>query len=99
MGGDTLTKENKMDYPIDKADAILEEWTVQVIPTRGIVVWGHIYGDKKGRFDNGDYVRTSLIKSVDFDTGLAQTLNTLYILGKQGDYRINGTDVSQGLFL
>ncbi|QGH74850.1 hypothetical protein MAL1_00104 [Bacteriophage DSS3_MAL1] len=42
------------------------------------VLWGHVYGDAKGRFPDGLFIRTSAI--VKIEDGIALTLNSAYRL-------------------
>ena len=45
------------------------------------IAWGNCYDDEKGRFRNGDYIRTSVILSFNPEARTIQTRNTLYKLG------------------
>jgi len=69
-----------MAYP---TQAHLEDWyTVRDKDgTRTII--GVISGDVKKRFPDGRRVRTSNVKWLSREFGQAQTLNTLYSLGKE----------------
>lgn len=58
----------------------LRNWKIHQHPTGPYQLAGNIYNDTKGRFNDGDYVVTSQIKSIDFENGVAQTRNTKYIL-------------------
>ncbi len=58
--------------------AILERW-VRV----GDVIIGEIYSDSKGRFVDGQVVRTSLIMGL--DKGIVTTLNSVYQQGAHRD--------------
>lgn len=70
-------------------DAVLKDWGWIEIPNRGHVLLGAIYDDKKGRFLDGNVVRTSLVEelfsSVALEKGIvhhyARTMNTMYKLG------------------
>lgn len=42
----------------------------------GDVLWGNIYGDVKGRFPDGHFVRTSLVQH--FDGDVVYTRNSTY---------------------
>lgn len=57
---------------------------VFVDPTEGIFcVAGEIYGDEKGRFEDGTYIWTSRCSNgINYDDHSVQTRNTLYKLGK-----------------
>lgn len=59
----------------------LENWEIQRF-TDGYAIWGNIYGDVNGRFQDGTLVRTSLVtKMLKEDTAI--TLNSIYKLGKK----------------
>ena len=64
---------------------VLEDW--KVIPILGRkVLLGYIYGDSKGRFEDGTIVRTSLLtgKTTDLKKGgIVTTLNSVYKLGNK----------------
>ena len=59
---------------MDDFDAILKGYT------EGPVYYGYIFEDKKGRFVDGTYIRTSMVVSI--KDGILQTLNTKYKLEK-----------------
>ncbi len=61
--------------------AKLENWTWK---SGDQIVWGHVYGDTQGRFDDGVRIHTSQIVDMDIEGGHVRTLNSLYILGKRG---------------
>ena len=44
-------------------------------------LYGEIYNDK--RFDDGTEIRTSMLKSINFEHMTAETQNTIYRLGKE----------------
>lgn len=51
--------------------------------------WGNLYGDSKGRWDDGTRIHTSLVKEKK-DCGdhyLLFTLNSVYILPKEEEHR------------
>lgn len=61
----------------------LENW---VWDERGIY-WGNIYEDSRGRFNDGTWIHTSLVKKEKknrIEGDLVKTLNSIYILGKPG---------------
>ena len=45
-------------------------------------LYGEIYDDEQGRFEDGKQVSTSSIQELNLDEGYAMTRNTKYILGK-----------------
>lgn len=57
-------------------DGKLENW-IQV----GAVIHGQIFNDRKLRFEDGEYIRTSYI--LEIKDGCAYTRNSVYELGKQ----------------
>ena len=57
----------------------LERWRIQRYP-QGVIYWGFIYGDTKGRFRDGAYIHTSLVEKREEQT--IYTLNSVYELGK-----------------
>jgi hypothetical protein len=74
-----------------KPQVVLDDWYIEVVgvenhsktlrPTyqyvlRGVIGKGHPY------LRAGDFIHTSLVKSIDFEIGVCETLNTLYLLGK-----------------
>ena len=44
----------------------------------GYIIWGHVHGDTKGRFEPGTFIRTSLVLKIEND--IAVTLNSAYRL-------------------
>ncbi len=48
-------------------------------------LYGEIYDDEKGRFENGTYISTSSIQELDLENNVAETKNTTYILGKPSE--------------
>jgi hypothetical protein len=59
----------------------LEQWSLNTI--FGVTyATGHVYGDTRGRFADGDFISTSQV--VEYSKGVKRliTLNTLYILGE-----------------
>jgi len=62
----------------------IENWTlISLGANNHYQITGQVYGDH--RCGNGDDIRTSSLKSIDFEKGKAQTLNTLYDLGDHAD--------------
>ena len=61
---------------------LFKKWRLQKAPDGYYVVVGEIYNDEKKRFKDGNYMRTSRIKSIDFETGIAITKNSVYNLEK-----------------
>ena len=59
-----------------QATAVLKNWSKV-----GQVIYGDIYGDTKGRFPDGTYIRTSRVMEVDED--FAYTMNSIYKLDKE----------------
>lgn len=60
-------------------DATLEDWKIEQIS--GVLrASGKVYGDKNGRFDDGDHITTSEI--TENGSGWIKTLNTTYALGQ-----------------
>lgn len=66
-----------MENIIDDFDAELLDCNI-VFSGKCYVVSGYILNDKKSRFVDGIKIRTSYIKSIDFDTGIVKTLNSIY---------------------
>lgn len=66
----------------DTYDAELRHW--QLAPYwGGDLALGYIYNDAKGRFDDGTFVRTSKVVSV--DGNILTTRNTRYLLVEPAD--------------
>lgn len=64
----------------------LENWQIISLPFHHLI--GDIYDDEKERFKDGDTIRTSPLRSIDFAEGTATTRNNTYRLGKP---QIEGT--------
>ena len=62
-----------------KATATLRDWNIQRFYGKVTVV-GTIYGDTKGRFNDGDTIRTSSVLKADFVSGVLETRNSIYLL-------------------
>lgn len=61
--------------------ATLIDWRIDTVTYGLPVIIGTIAGDdSKGRFASGDVVRTSPLKRIDFETGIAETRNSVYKL-------------------
>lgn len=65
-------------------NAVLEEWSVHRLGT-STLAYGKIYGDDAKRFNDGEAIKTSSVKSpAPFVEGnIIQTRNTRYLLGKR----------------
>ncbi len=61
----------------------LENWEIILYPTGHHVIVGYVYGDNAWR--EGQDIRTSVLVSVDEEDGVAETLNTIYTLGKKAE--------------
>jgi hypothetical protein len=60
-------------------DAVLKDW--YLVEGEGFsAIYGNIYADTKGRFSDGDRVRTSRVTELDREAGIAVTRNTTYKL-------------------
>lgn len=75
-GMNTKTREQK------RIGGTLEGWALYKWwgSNEGYVICGDVYGDSGWR--DGDDLRTSLIVSIDVEKNEAETLNTVYKLGK-----------------
>lgn len=62
---------------------VLQNWFFEQTPRGSYVITGNIYGDEKGRFEDGTIIHTSKLESVDFLNGIAKTLNSTYHLGSK----------------
>ena len=60
-----------------KHDAELRDWVLADIAGT-VVVFGKIYNDSKGRFSDGEEIRTSKVKAL--ENGRLTTQNTKYLL-------------------
>ena len=71
-------------------DAELHKWSMHTTSVGEVFYRGYIFNDKKGRFGDGTYVRTSLAKLP--ENGKARTLNTVYkLVGEEvSTYRAEG---------
>lgn len=60
---------------------VLKNWKFTVL-TGHYCIYGEIYNDTKNRFIDGTVVRTSKIKSIDFENMIVITQNTTYKLAE-----------------
>ncbi len=65
---------------VNKPVGRLENWSYK---EGDLLVWGNVYDDTKGRFEDGSYIHTSQIVHLDIEGGHVRTLNSLYLLGKR----------------
>lgn len=64
-------------------DAILEDWSPLRVGS-GTVIRGEIKSDDKGRFKDGEFIRTSAVIDGTFHEGnIINTRNSTYLLGKR----------------
>ena len=59
---------------------LLKNWFPRVTYGGGIYFVGVIYNDTKGRFEDGSHIHTSMVRRVDFTTGVVETMNSVYYL-------------------
>lgn len=59
---------------------LLKNWFPRVTYDGGIYFVGVIYNDTKGRFADGSLIHTSMVRRVDFTTGVVETKNSVYNL-------------------
>lgn len=69
-------------------DAILRDYTIVELSPRHKQVYGYVFADSKGRFNDGDMIRTSNIIEINEEKGYVKTRNSVYIL----DGKLNGND-------
>lgn len=65
-------------------DAVLKNWVLL-----GECLYGQIFEDRNGRFDDGESVKTSrlMCSKEDIQVGnIIHTMNTKYLLGEQDTY-------------
>lgn len=65
--------------------ARLEYWRVFAITQGFCRLSGRVYGDRHGRFGDGEYIHTSHIVRVDLNNSLVVTRNSTYKLGVPAD--------------
>ncbi len=63
-----------------KQTATIKKWLIEKY-SYGWILTGNVYGHP--RITDGTWVRTSLLMIVNFTTGTAETMNTVYSLGEQ----------------
>ena len=61
-------------------DGEIENWYVSAGHVTGYVICGRLTHDNKGRFADMSNIRTSTVKSIDFETGIVKTRNSTYQL-------------------
>jgi hypothetical protein len=74
--------DNKQVHPATEqapVDAVLKEASIHDMG-RGPIAFGKVYADRKGRFKNGESIRTSLIISGPDANGVIRTRNSVYQL-------------------
>ena len=91
--GDRFLSASAMKYTLERApkepmkkkeekvvefDGELRDWTLVPAYGGGIVAKGRIYNDKKGRFEDGEYIHTSVVESV--EGNIVRTKNSVYEL-------------------
>lgn len=59
---------------------LLKEWSIVMLGGKVYIV-GKVYNDIKGRFNDGDEIRTSQVLKADFVNGVIETRNSVYHLG------------------
>lgn len=71
-----------------KVDMELRRWHWHILTNGAITVTGRIYNDYEYRFDDGDYVTTSVVKEIfygeDFVPVAIRTKNSCYVLERYG---------------
>ena len=60
----------------------LREWHLANTTNGNFRIIGKIFNDDKKRFENGTIINTSRLLSIDFEKGIAKTLNSTYKLIK-----------------
>jgi len=70
----------KLFWYIQMHESIIEEWQIHKMGDGQEVFTGTIVTDPKGRFNPGDHIRSSVIKSFNRFSGLLQTQNTSYLM-------------------
>ena len=71
----------------ERPPVILQRWRYSRLSPRQLV--GYVYNHPNLKFADGKRIRTSMLAWIREDIGLAQTLNTLYILrdrAESGDF-------------
>lgn len=62
---------------------LIKNWTIVEASDGNVVIEGHLYNDRRKRWNDGTHIRTSALQSVNFETGVVVTLNTKYNLEKK----------------
>lgn len=75
---DARAAEDTSAQPIT---AELHDW-VKDERRSGLIIWGHIYNDTRGRFPDGHWIHTSAIARIEGDRAI--TLNSIYRLVGEG---------------
>lgn len=57
---------------------VLKDWEIKKIREGVVVMFGYIYNDIKGRFDDGTFIHTSRVLKIDFVNGICETENSVY---------------------
>ena len=73
-----IQKGNKMKNNLIKHWVIIKEYG-------NCYLEGNIYNDAHKRFENGKHIRTSKIRTIDFDKGIVITQNSVYYLNQFGE--------------
>lgn len=74
-------QDESVEEVVPQVDGVLENWIAY--PFGGSRINGKIYGDSKGRFNDGDVVTTSSVVEGDIKEGsIVKTRNSSYRLGK-----------------
>ena len=62
----------------------LEDWWVDQCTKKEFIIYGNLFGDHKGRFQDGTNIHTSGIKNRKCEEGdVVSTRNSRYLLGKK----------------
>lgn len=68
---------------LDKPTGRLEEW-FKSTTMDGYILYGRVYDDQRNRFNDGDFIHTSLVTDDTFSEGsVVNTLYSTYLLGTQ----------------
>jgi hypothetical protein len=65
---------------MEKQTARLEKWDVYKTISGREGFYGRVFGHP--RFPDGTFITTSTVVKLDMNTGIAETLNTIYTLGE-----------------
>ena len=68
-----------LDEETEKNTMTLKNWKLNCNGS-GYYLTGDIYGDEKKRFEDGLHIITSSLKSIDFESSIAKTKNSIYNL-------------------